>query len=185
LRRIDIVKRKIFVVLLAAVLLLSGGVIANAQFRLDANIQVPFYMGINLAAFGASGVSGGTSITSFLPFPSVEGMYQFGSGPLRFGVGLRAYTFIIESIAWPDAFVELELSPVVIRADVGGGAWLLFGLYNNADTAAMVIPQLDVAFKLADWFRLGVGAIAVAPFQHLDNFGYAIYASGRFTVLFK
>jgi hypothetical protein len=176
------VKRKVLVVLLAAVLLLGGGVVASAQFRLDANIQVPVYMGINLDAFG---FSGGMSIGAFLPFPSVEATYQFGAGPLRFGVGLRAYVFIIESIAWPDAFIELELSPFVLRADVGGGAWLLFGLYNNAATAAMVIPQLDVSWKLADWFRLGVGVIAVAPFEALSNFGYAAYVSGRFTVLFQ
>ncbi len=179
------VKRKVLVVLLAAVLLLGGGVIASAQFRLDANIQVPVYMGINLDAFGTSGLSGGTSIGAFLPFPSVEAMYQFGGGPLRLGVGLRAYTFIIESVAWPDAFVELELSPFVLRADVGGGAWLLFGLYNNAATAAMVIPQLEVSWKLADWFRLGAGVIAVAPFEALSNFGYAAYVSGRFTALFQ
>lgn len=175
-------KRKVLVALLTVVLLAGGGAVASAQFRLDANIQIPFYMGINLDAFG---YSGGTSIGQFLPFPSVEATYQVGGGPLHFGVGLRAYTFIIESIAWPDAFLELELHPFVIRADVGGGAWLLFGLYNNAATAAMVIPQLDVSWKLSDWFRLGVGVIAVAPFEALGNFGYAAYVSGRFTALFQ
>jgi hypothetical protein len=182
------VKRKVLVAILAVVLLLGGGAIASAQFRLDANIQVPFYMGINLDTFGGSsgsGLSGGTSIGAFLPFPSVEADYQFPLGPVRLGVGLKAYTFIIESIAWPNAFVEVELSPFVIRADVGGGAWLLFGLYNNAAAAAMVIPQLDVSWKIADWFRLGAGVIAVAPFEALSNFGYAVYVSGRFTALFK
>jgi hypothetical protein len=176
------VKRKIIVMALAVVLLLAGGVMANAQFRLDANIQVPFFAGLNLDSLG---ISGGGSIGAFIPFPSVEAAWQFPIGPIKIGVGARAYTVIIESFAWPNAFVELDLNPIVLRADFGGGAFLLFGIATTAYTAAMVLPQIDVSWRLADWFRLGVGAIGIAPFEDMSNFGYAIYVSGRFTALFK
>ncbi len=179
-------KRRTFVVVLAVVLLLVGGVAANAQFRLDANIQVPFLAGINLAAFGYEGSgSGATSIGAFIPFPSVEAAWQFPVGPVKIGVGARAFTVILESIAWPNAFVEVDLNPFVLRADFGGFVWALFGLYSNVGTQALVIPQLDASWKIAEWFRLGVGVIAIAPFENMSQFGYAAYVSGRFVVLFK
>lgn len=93
---------------------------------------------------------------------------------LRGGIGLRAFTAIIESAGWP----------IVLRAEVGGGWFFAFGLANASTTARIVIADVNASWKLAEWFRLGVGGIAVAPFDATENFGYAIYVNGRFTALF-
>jgi len=174
--------KKKWILLVVVVLLAGTAVTAGAQFRLDGNIQVPFYAGINLASLG---YSGGGNIGAFIPFPSVEAAWQFPVGPIRLGVGARAFTIIIESLAFPNVFVELPLDRFVIRADVGGGAFALFGLASSVSTASTVIPQIDASWRLADWFRLGVGVVAIAPFQDLSTFGYAFYVSGRFTALFE
>ena len=176
-------KKPLIILFAVVVLLCAGAALAGAQFRLDFNVAVPVYAGVNL---GDLGVSGGGTIDQYLfLLPMVDAAYQFGDGPLRFGFGAKAVTFIVESLLWPNAFVELDLYPVVIRGDFGGGVFLAFGLANRVLAESWVVPQIDVSFKLNDWFRLGGGAIAVAPFNNMSNFGFLLYVNARFIILFK
>ena len=173
------------IVLVAVVMLCVSALGASAQLRLDGNLSWPFYLGINLPGL-TTGVQGSTAISSYaFIFPELQLSWQFGSGALRGGVGLRAFTLILESFGWPDAWLELELKPFVLRADLGGGWFYAFGLANSSALGKVVIPQLDVSWKLADWFRLGVGALFIAPFDSPGNFGVAVYVGGRFIALFK
>jgi hypothetical protein len=178
-------RKRYVVVLVAVVMLCVGAMGASAQLRLDGNLSWPFYLGINIEGL-TSGVQGSTDISKFaFLFPEVQLSWQFGDGALRGGVGLRAFTLIIESFGWPDAWLELELKPLVLRADLGGGWFYAFGLANSSATASVILPQLDLSWKLADWFRLGAGALLIAPFDNPSNFGVALYVGGRFTALFK
>jgi hypothetical protein len=146
---------------------------------------VAFLPWINIEGL-TDGVQGTTDISHYaFLFPEVQLSWQFGDGALRGGVGLRAFTMILESFGWPDAWLELELKPIVLRADLGGGFFYAFGLYNNGKMASVIVPQLDASWKLADWFRLGVGALFIAPFDNPSNFGVAVYVGGRFTAVFK
>ncbi len=176
-------KKMIFLVLIIAVLIVPS---AFAQFRLDMGIKVPLKMGVNF-----SELSGGTDTAvnvienfTFL-FPEVSGTYQFALGPLKVGAGLQMYTLILESIAWPMAFVELDLSPVVINAKIGGLAYLLFGFYNYADTGNLVIPEINAYFKLGKSFRLG-GGVMVFTSKDLatDALPYVLYLGGSFSTTF-
>ena len=178
-------KKRLLVVVAVVVLLSACATRASAQFRLDFDIAWPVYAGINL---GDLGVSGGATINQYLILlPMIDAAYQLGEGPLRFGFGVKAVTFIVESLVWPNAFIEVDLNPVVIRGDFGGGLFLAFGLasqlLNNSWT--WVVPQIDVGFKLNDWFRLSGGAIALAPFSSMKNFGFLLYLNARFIILFK
>ena len=175
-------KKRSVVVVLVAVLLLAGALGASAQLRLDGNISWPFYLGVELGDLGGTGTSE-ISNYAFL-FPDIELSYQFGGQVLRGGIGLRAFTLIIESAGWPIAYFEAELKPIVLRAEVGGGWFFAFGLAGASETARVIIGDLNVSWKIAEWFRLGVGALAVAPFDATENFGYAFYVNGRFTALF-
>jgi len=178
-------KRRFVVVVAVVVLFCAGAISASAQFRLDVDVAVPVYAGIQ---FGDLGVSGGANLTKYLfLLPMLEATYQFGEGPVRFGVGAKAMTFLVESVLWPNAFIELDVDPVVIRGDFGGGLFLAFGLLNQVlnNSVTWVVPQIDVGFKLSDWFRLSGGAIALAPFNNMNNFGFLLYVNARFTALFK
>jgi hypothetical protein len=174
-------KKKVLITVMALVILLGGVMSASAQFRLDVNVQWPFYLGINVSGL-TSGVQG-TSLISQYAFivPDVEASYQFGGGNLRAGVGLKAYTFIIESFGWPMAYLELGIDPFVIRAELGGGLFYAFGLASTAATAEVMLPQLEVSWKIAEWFRLGAGALFVMPFNDFSNFGFVGFAGGRFS----
>jgi hypothetical protein len=175
-------RKRSVVVLLAVVLLLGGALTASAQLRLDGNISWPFLLGISLEDYGGTST---TEISQFLfLFPDVQISYQFGGDVLKGGVGLRAFTFILESFGWPIAYLEADLNPIVLRAEMGGGWFFAFGLLNNATTARAVVGDFSAGWKLAEWFRLGAGALLVAPFDAMENFGYAVYVNGRFSVLF-
>jgi hypothetical protein len=178
-------KRRLFIVLVIVVLLCVGAVGASAQFRLDADVTLPVYLGIN---FDQLGLSGSTNLSQYIILlPMVEATYQFGEGPVRFGAGVKAVTFIVESLLWPNAFLEVDLNRIVIRGDLGGGLFLAFGLSNQQlrNSWTWVIPQIDVGVKLTDRFRLSGGAVALAPFNDMRNFGFLLYVNARFTVLFK
>jgi len=178
-------KRRHIGAVVAAVLFCAGAAGASAQFRLDFGVALPVFEGINLRELG---VSGGATISQYLfLLPTIEAAYQFGEGPVRFGVGAKAVTFIVESLLWPNAFIEIDLNQVVIRGDLGGGAFLSFGRVNQVpdNSWTWVVPQIDVSFAHTNWFRLSGGAIALAPFSNMNKSGFLLYVSARFIMLFK
>lgn len=173
-------KRHIFITGLTVVLLTTGVVQAEAQVRFDVNISVPYYFGVNLAtSFGFSDQSLDTVTKYVFPIPDFQLAYQFGTDVIRGGIGCRAYTLILESLVFPNLFVEWELHPVVLRADVGGGFFLFFGLFNYLAAGQVLLPDLNVAVKLTDWFELGTGVIGFVPLQAQRSFGWAGYISAR------
>jgi hypothetical protein len=181
----DRMKRRHFAAVVGAILLCAGADCASAQIRLDFEIALPIFEGINTRDLG---VPGGATISRYLfLLPMVDAAYQFGEGPVRFGVGARAVTYIVETLLWPDSFVEIDLRHIVIRGDLGGGLFLSFGGVNQVPDKSWtwIVPQIDVSFAHTDWFRLSGGAIALVPFDNMDTFGFLLYMSARFIILFK
>lgn len=177
-------KKVVFLILAISVLLVPS---VFAQFRLDMGIKIPVKMGINFS--DVSDVSS-TSVNildkyTFL-LPEASGSYQFDLGPVKLGAGLQLYSLILESIAWPMVFAELDLSPIVINAKIGGLAYLLFGLYNDAGTGDLLMPEINVAFKLGKSFRLGGGAMFFTSKDFNDiALPYLLYLGGSFSTTFK
>jgi len=181
-------RKRSIVAAAALVLLLAGAMAASAQFRLDANISWPFYLGVNLSSATLGTGTQGIDLSKLLILvPDVELYYQFGTGSLRGGVGARVYTLIIESVIYPSAFLELDLNPIVINANVGGGAYAFFGILPlNAGAAQLFLPDLNVAVKLTDWFRLGAGVFGLfIPDLQGEVVPFAAYINARFVVMFK
>ena len=155
-------KKKALIALVVFLLLCASALNLGAQLRLDMNINVPLYFGAY-----ASGYQSGGFNSYFIPFPEAQLAYQFGEGTIHGGVGVRTFTFIIENIMFPTAFVEFALDPFVLSANVGGFAFLEFGLIssvlaqNNVATLSgfhsVVLPDFNVAYKVNDWFRLSAG----------------------------
>ena len=184
--------RKGFVALAVVVLLGFGAAGASAGVRLDVNVPWLLLGGINTNALpgGSSLSSSSVDISNYhFILPDFELSYQFGGSPLRGGVGIRAYSLLIETFGFPYGYVEFDLNPFVLSAGLGGGAFFLLGLYNNVfldgTTLQIWIPDIGAAWKITDWFRLGVGVLAVVPAGSIQNFFYLGYVNARFVLAFK
>lgn len=156
---------------------------AFSQMRLDIGIDIP--RGIGAALDGATEISQETVdffSTYFIPFPEVAIYYQFDLDVLKLGVGARAYTFILETVIWPNAFAEVNLGPVAIQAQLGGGLFGLIGLYNSIQTGSVFFPDLSVWYKLGkkQSFRLGLGALGIyLPDITKNGMAFAYYIGGK------
>lgn len=190
-------KKKSLIALVVLLLLCAGALNVGAQLRLDINVNVPLYFGAFAAGYQSSGVN-----SYFIPFPEAQLAYQFGEGTFHWGVGVRTFTFIIENIMFPTAFVELTLDPLplVLSANVGGLAFLEFGLLSSVLSSvnvknlsgfhSVILPDFSVGLKVNDWFRISGGAFMFVPFGTelggaLSGYAVAGYIQAKFLVLFE
>jgi hypothetical protein len=176
-------KRFVLVAALVAILAFP----AFSQIRLDLGADVPFTIGV---------IGGGTIETSsevgdflshhILPFPEAALYYQFNAGPLKLAPGVRVFTFIFESIAWPNLMLELVLDPIFIQAQFGGLLFGMFGLLNDSEYGKVFFPDLSVWVGLGKErrFRLGAGVLGMAmPELTTEGIGIVPYIGGRVSLL--
>ncbi len=170
-------------------LLLLCVISSFAQPRIDLGIDVPFYFGVKIVDTSGSGLgfdTGAFSQFTFL-FPEIAAHYVIDLELLKIGLGVRMFTFIIESVGWPNLFVELNLDPLVLSAEVGGGFYFLFGLFSTAGSMPLAIGDIAAAYKFNDWFRAGLGVFSIAEtdqninFSDSGSFPFAVYAFAKFT----
>ncbi len=184
-------KKKGLIVLVAVLLLCVGAAGASAGVRMDFNIPWLLLGGININALPGGGLGSSSADISNYHFilPDFELSYQFGEAPLRGGVGIRAYSLLIETFGFPNAYIEFELNPIVLRASLGGGAFFFLGFYSDffldSITVRILIPDVSAAWMITDWLQLGAGVLAVAPTNQLQNFFYLGYVNARFVLSFK
>lgn len=178
-------KKMLFTCVLAVILILVGVVSAGAQARFEVNVNWPLTIGINSSNVLFSGSNINLSQYHFL-LPDLRLYYQFGGdGLVRGGIGARAYSVIAESFIFPEAFVELNLTPIELEASLGGYLFGFFGLYNNLTTADLVMPDLNVGWQILPWLRLGGGVLFFMPTgaNWSQNFVYMGYIGARFIFL--
>ena len=82
--------------------------------------------------YSVSGSADGAWNSYFIPFPDARLAWQFGGGLLDGGVGVRWFTFIIENVLYPEAYLELNLEHFTFSLAVGGFGFLEFGLLSAA-----------------------------------------------------
>jgi hypothetical protein len=160
--------------------------LAFSQLRIDAGLAVP--IGIGTVLDGSvlemdNSVSDFLSRT-FLPLPEGAMYYQFDFGKLKLAIGARAFTMVIETIIWPNALAELVFGPVVVEAQVGGGAFLLLGLVSDFVTGRVFFPDLSVWLKVGtrQAVRFGAGVIGMFLPEQNSTFPIVIYLSGKITL---
>ena len=177
-------KRFVLIVMLVAL----ASAPAFAQWRLDVGVDIP--RGVGAMFEGNVEVPQETIDffnNYFFPFPEAALHYQMDLGLIRAGVGVRAFTLILETAIWPNAFAEVILGPVAIEAQVGGGLFGLIGLYNSIQTGALFFPDLSAWVLLGKQknFRLGIGAMGFyLPEVTTEGMGLAYYIGGKFAVVF-
>jgi len=153
---------------------------ASAQFRIEVGIDAPLYLGITTLDNPTGGDT--IQIPNFLPFPSAQLAYEADLGFLRTYFGVKAYTFIVESIAWPYFGLETDLGPLTLSGSVGGFAFAIFGLYNTFQTGMFFVTDVAVHYRLGQHLRLGVGAMGLMGQSAFSvATPYAVYASAKLT----
>jgi hypothetical protein len=182
-------KSRILVLALAAFLLV-GAFSASAQVRLDVDIPWILTAGANVSSITGSQSTNFDLSGYTFPLPYLELAYQFGLDPFAIGVGVRSYTLIVAFAGWPMVYVEANLKPIVLRAELGGFAFFTLGalgnnLFINEYTMRVMLPDFQASFAFTDWFRAGAGVILVAPVGNFNNFGWMGYINARFCLLFK
>ncbi len=176
--------KKKMLVAVAVGLLVAGT--AFADWRIDVGADIPWGIGSVVSGFGGGSQSDINVLQNFV-FLVPEGnfLYQWPVGPLNLGVGVRAFSLVLESVAWPNAFAELNLGPIAVDLNVGGGAFLFFGLFNELTTGTVVIPDLSAYFKIGKVFRVGAGGMLFYdPSIVTTSLPYAIYLAGKFSFTF-
>lgn len=173
-----------------ATLLILAGIIAMplcAQVRIDVGFDLP--RGVGAIVSGQPEISSEISdaLSKYIiPFPEagLYYQYQFSGAPVRIGGGVRLFTFIIESIVWPNIFVEADVWQFTFSLQTGGGVFGMFGVYGDFRTAQVVIPDLSVWFRIGDAFRIGGGAIAFASPDIPDGIAFVYYLGLKFAIKF-
>ncbi len=148
--------------IIALVALLASPVFG--QLRIDLGADMPLTVG----AITGEGVTTSSAVGEFLstyhfPFPEASIYYQFAAGPVKLAPGLRAFTFILETVAWPNVLAEIQLGPVFIDAQIGGLLFGYFGLLNDIQYGEVFFPDLSVwyGFGKKKNFRVGAGCLGM------------------------
>lgn len=176
-------KRAAALLLVAAVTLMFAGALSAQTTYVDIGIKVPFYWGVGSTELDDD-ISG--AIDYIFPIPDLNYGLMFGDGPVTFGFGARFFTIILESLVYPQLMVRAEYDPIVLTGSVGGGVFLVFGLFNDIGTPNLLTSELTAAYKMNDWFHLGLGTTIVYAFADNDvmtgGYVYAPYVFGRFAL---
>jgi hypothetical protein len=153
-----------------------------AQLRLDVGIDVPKGIGTTLSSdFDQSARD--FLAKAFIPIPDVALHYQFDLGIIKLGAGVRAYTFIVASVLWPNVFAELDVGPLAVEGQIGGGLFAYSAISTGGiESGRVFFPDLSAwyAFGQKRVFRLGCGAIGVfLPNQDVNGLPFVFYIGGK------
>jgi hypothetical protein len=153
-----------------------------AQMRLDIGIDVPKGVGNALPSGIDSGVSDFLS-KAFIPFPEAALYYQWDLGMIKLGAGVRAYTVILASVLWPNAFAEFDLGPLAVEAQIGGGIFAYYAVTSGGiESGKVFFPDLSAwyAFGQKRIFRLGCGAMGILlPDQSTGSLPFVFYLGAK------
>ncbi len=176
-------KRIAALLLLVVLTLFFGGLLFAQTSYVDIGIKVPFFWGL-----GSTELEGDASgaVDYIFPVPDINYGLMFGEGPVTFGVGARFFTIILESLVYPQLMVRAEYDPFVFTGSLGGGAFLYFGIVNGIGTPNILTSEITGAYKLNDWFQMGLGTTIVYAFSDNDvmtgGYAYPVYVFGRFAL---
>lgn len=170
------------ITVLALIIVLAGGA-AFAQPRIDVGIDLPIGIGSVLdgTSLEVTSTVGNFLATTFLPLPEAGLYYQIDLGGFKIGAGARAVSLILQTIIWPNAFFELDLDVFVVEAQLGGGAFVLFGRVNDFQTGRVFFPDLSGWFKVGkdQNIRLGGGIAGVFLPGQSSTFPVVFYVGGK------
>ncbi len=153
-----------------------------ADSQVDIGLHIPYYAGIEVED-NKDDEDAGQALDYLFLLPDLKYNYFFNEQGLKAGIGFRMFTLILESIAYPIITLETDLGPFTLSSHIGGGTFLLFGLFNSLEAGHIYIPELTAAYHLTETFSLGTGAMFLFAPQEADlsNFAYIGHVFARFT----
>jgi hypothetical protein len=151
---------------------------AFADFRFEIGVNSPVLAGIaSLEDMEAVGVDLSEEIDGILPILNLGLLLQSDLGPLKLGLGIKAHSFLIATLAYPVVQASLELGPLIVEASAGGYfyGFLAIGGFQGVTSYPLYLGDLSLWLGLGKnkAFRVGAGAvgafspeldIAVTPF---------------------
>lgn len=157
-----------------------------SDMRYDLGLSVPLTVGaVHDGEVTEFGEIGSFLQEHILPFPGFGISYQFEFGHLNLAAGIKGYTFILETIFWPNLLLELDYQPLFLNVQFGGGAFALFGLYNGGSTSFVYFPDISawVSLNESGTFRLGGGILGMGINENdADVFLYIPYVGMNFSL---
>ena len=177
-------KRKWIIGFIAVTMLFGGATVATADFRMDIDIPWWLHLGLSDELENQLGAEFDTvDISEFLVIvPNLQAYYMFHTDLVDIGVGARIYTVLLANFLYPSAMAELHLGRFDVNLNVGGlaGLFVAIGPTVETFTGPWISMDLSAGYRVTDWFRVGLGAFAVAHTDFIDAFPYAVYLSGKF-----
>ena len=177
-------RKKSSLILIAVVLFATAAGLAAppplaADSQVDIGLHIPYYAGIEVE----NEEDAGEALEYLFLLPDLKYNYFFTEQGLKAGIGFRMFTLILESIAYPIITLETDLGPFTLSSHIGGGTFLLFGLFNSFEAGHIYIPEITAAYHLTETFSLGTGAMFLFAPQEADlsNFAYIGHVFARFT----
>jgi hypothetical protein len=181
-------KRRWIIAIAVVAMLVGGAAVASAEFRMDIDVPWWLYLGLSQDLEDQLEVDldlTDIDISSFaVVVPNIQAYWMFDGGLLKLGVGARIYTLLIMNFLYPSVVGEIQLGRFDVNLNVGGGVGVLFGLGPTFEwaTGPWMTMDLSAGYRVTDWFRVGVGAFAIAQTEYPTYFPYAVYVSGKFIV---
>jgi hypothetical protein len=164
-------------------LLLAGVAIVPvmADSQVDIGVQVPTIIGLYYQGENVT-----QDIPVRIPFPDLMYNYFFEVGPLKLGVGARVWTLLVATAAYPIVSAEFQTERLILNANIGGGVFgyvTIFPEWSGIETGQVFFPEVSAAFRLNDWFSLGVSALGIwLPEITNEGMGFTINVLARFRV---
>jgi hypothetical protein len=153
---------KHLVMITALTLLLVSPVFG--EFRVDLGADMPITVGTITGSGVTTSSEAGEFFSDFhFPFPEAGLSYQFGIGPVKLAPGIRVFTVILLTAAWPNVLAELQLGPVFVDAQIGGLLFGYFGLGTGLEFGQVLIPDVSAWFGFGKKknFRIGAGVLGL------------------------
>jgi len=155
---------------------------AFSQFRFEIGASAPLYVGVfNGDTADIGDIGSLLEEVGIIPIPNLALLLQLDAGPIKLGAGIKAWTALVASAAYPIVQAEIALGALSIDASLGGYFLAYYGVPDTFgfEEIGAFIPDLSVWLGIGkkNAFRIGGGAMGLIPTSFdLTTVPYVLYA---------
>ncbi|HWR10705.1 MAG TPA: hypothetical protein VN445_02685 [Rectinemataceae bacterium] len=155
---------------------------AFSQFRFEIGASAPITFGaFNGETSDFADVGSILDEVGIIPIPNLALLLQLDAGPVKLGAGIKAWTALVASAAYPIVQAEIALGSLSIDASLGGYFLAYYGVPDTFgfEEIGALIPDISVWLGIGkkNAFRIGGGAMGLIPTSFdLTTIPYVAYA---------